>query len=39
MKNIKSIFAVFGLLIAFAFAAPAQNITFTSLDGAKVDFS
>jgi thiol-disulfide isomerase/thioredoxin len=39
MKNIKSIFAIFGLLIAFSFAAQAQNITFTSLDGAKVDLS
>lgn len=39
MKNIKSILAVFGLLIAFSFSAAAQNITFTSLDGAKVDFS
>lgn len=39
MKNIKSILAIFGLLIAFSFAAQAQNITFTSLDGAKVDFS
>src|SRR5215203_1381476 len=39
MKNIKAIFAVFGLLIAFSFAASAQNITFTSLDGAKVDVS
>jgi thiol-disulfide isomerase/thioredoxin len=39
MKNIKSIFAVFGLLIAFSFAAAAQTITFTSLDGAKVDLA
>jgi thiol-disulfide isomerase/thioredoxin len=39
MKNIKSIFAVLGLLLAFSFAARAQNITFTSLDGAKVDVS
>ena len=39
MKNIKSIFAVFALVIAFSFAAHAQNITFTSLDGAKVDLS
>ena len=39
MKHIKSIFAVFALVIAFAFAASAQNITFTSLDGAKVDLS
>jgi thiol-disulfide isomerase/thioredoxin len=39
MKNIKSIFAVFALVIAFSFAAHAQNITFTSLDGAKVDLA
>lgn len=39
MKNIKSILAVFGLLIAFSFAASAQNVTFTSLDGAKVDLA
>lgn len=39
MKNIKSILAVFGLLIAFSFAAHAQNVTFTSLDGAKVDLA
>jgi thiol-disulfide isomerase/thioredoxin len=39
MKNIKSMLAVFGLLIAFSFAASAQNITFTSLDGAKVDLA
>ena len=39
MKHIKSIFAVFGLLVAFSFAASAQNVTFTSLDGAKIDLS
>lgn len=39
MKNIKNILAVFGLLIAFSFAARAQNVIFTSIDGAKVDFS
>ncbi len=39
MKNIKSILAVFGLLVAFSFAAKAQNVTFTSLDGAKVDLA
>jgi thiol-disulfide isomerase/thioredoxin len=39
MKNIKAILAVFGLLITFSFAARAQNITFTSLDGAKVDIA
>lgn len=39
MKHIKSILAVFGLLIAFSFAAAAQDITFTSLDGAKIDLA
>jgi len=39
MKHIKSILAIFGLLVAFTFAANAQSITFTSLEGAKVDFS
>jgi thiol-disulfide isomerase/thioredoxin len=39
MKNIKNILAIFGLLISFSFAAVAQNVTFTSLDGAKVDLS
>lgn len=39
MKHIKSIVALFGLLLAFTFAASAQNITFTSLDGAKVDLA
>ena len=39
MKNIKSILAVFGLLIAFSFAARAQTITFTSLEGTKVDLA
>lgn len=39
MKNIKSILAIFGLLIAFSFAAQAQTITFTSIDGAKVDLA
>ncbi len=37
MKNIKSLLAIFGLLIAFSFSASAQNITFTSLDGKKID--
>lgn len=37
MKHIKNILAVFGLLVAFSFAARAQNITFTSIDGAKID--
>lgn len=39
MKNIKAIFAVFGLLAAFSFVARAQDITFTSLDGAKVNLA
>lgn len=39
MKNIKSILAIFGLLAAFSFSAMAQTVTFTSLEGAKVDFS
>jgi thiol-disulfide isomerase/thioredoxin len=39
MKNIKNILAIFGLLIAFSFAAAAQNVTFTSIDGAKIDLS
>ena len=39
MKHIKSIFAGLALVMAFAFAASAQNITFTSIDGAKVDLS
>jgi len=37
MKNIKSILAVFGLLIAFSFAAQAQAVSLTSLDGEKVN--
>jgi thiol-disulfide isomerase/thioredoxin len=37
MKNIKSILAVFGLLIAFSFAASAQGVSLTSLDGDKVN--
>lgn len=39
MKNIKAIFAIFGLLVAFSFAARAQDITFTSLDGAKINLA
>jgi len=39
MKNIKSILAIFGLLIVFSFAIQAQNITFTSIEGAKVDLA
>ena len=37
MKNIKSFLAIFGLLIAFSLSASAQSITFTSLDGEKID--
>jgi len=37
MKNIKSLLVIFGLLIAFSFSASAQNISFTSLDGKKID--
>lgn len=39
MKHIKSIFAGLALVVAFSFAASAQNITFTSLEGAKVDLT
>ena len=37
MKNIKSIFAVFGLLIASAFAVSAQAVNLTSLDGEEIN--
>ena len=37
MKNIKSIFAVFSLVLAFAFTASAQNVVFTSIEGEKID--
>lgn len=37
MKNIKLLLAIFGLLTAFSFNAAAQNITFTSLEGEKID--
>ena len=39
MKNIKAIFAGLALVVAFSFAARAQDITFTSLDGAKVNLA
>ena len=39
MKNIKAIFAGLALVIAFSFAAKAQDITFTSLDGAKINLA
>ena len=37
MKHIKSISAVFGLLIALSFATAAQTVNLTSLDGKKVN--
>jgi peroxiredoxin len=37
MKNIKLLLAIFGLLTAFSFTASAQDITFTSLEGEKID--
>jgi hypothetical protein len=37
MKNIKSLLAIFSFVFAFSFTASAQDITFTSLDGEKVD--
>jgi len=37
MKNIKSILAVFTLIFAFSFAVAAQNISFSSIDGQKID--
>jgi thiol-disulfide isomerase/thioredoxin len=39
MKHIKSVLAVFGLLIAFSFAAQAQAVTLTSLEGEKVNIT
>jgi thiol-disulfide isomerase/thioredoxin len=39
MKNIKSILAVFSLVIVFALSASAQNVTFTSLGGEKIDLA
>ncbi len=39
MKNIKSILAVFSLVFAFALSASAQNVTFTSLGGEKIDLA
>ena len=39
MKNIKSIVAIFSLVIAFVLSASAQNVTFSSLDGKKVDLA
>ena len=37
MKNIKSFLAIFGFLITFSFAAQAQAVTLTSLDGDKIN--
>lgn len=37
MKNIKLVIAVFGLVLAFAFSAAAQNVVFTSIEGEKID--
>ncbi len=37
MKNIKSILSIFGFLITFSFAAQAQSVTLTSLDGDKIN--
>ncbi|HVE58122.1 MAG TPA: TlpA disulfide reductase family protein [Pyrinomonadaceae bacterium] len=39
MKHIKSVLAVFGLLIAFSFAARAQAVSLVSLDGEKVNIT
>jgi len=37
MKNIKSFLAIFGFLITFSFAAQAQAVALTSLDGDKIN--
>jgi thiol-disulfide isomerase/thioredoxin len=37
MRNIKTFLALSSLVFAFAFAASAQSLTLTSLEGAKVD--
>ena len=37
MKNIKSLLAILSFVFVFTFAAPAQEITFTSIDGQKID--
>lgn len=39
MKNLKLFFAVFTLVIGFALTASAQNVSFTSLDGASIDLA
>lgn len=37
MKNIKSILAILSFVFVFSFATSAQNITFTSIEGQKID--
>lgn len=37
MRNIKSILAILSFVFAFSFAASAQTLNLTSLDGGKVD--
>lgn len=37
MKNIKSMLAILSFVFVFSFAASAQNITFSSIDGQKID--
>ncbi len=37
MKNIKLFLTISIIVFAFAFSASAQNITFTSIDGQKID--
>jgi peroxiredoxin len=39
MKNIKLFFLGFALLFAFAFSAQAQDVTFTSLGGEKINLA
>lgn len=39
MKNIKTIFAIFGLLVIFSFGVQAQAVNLTSLDGEKIDIA
>ena len=39
MKNIKLLFLALSLVFAFVFSTSAQNITFTSLDGEKIDLA
>ena len=37
MKNLKSLLAVLSLVFTLAFAASAQSVTLTSIDGQKID--